>query len=67
MGAIWAAARLDNSPAVTPAGMVAWGLGGEPAGRIFLWVLGCESEPQLGLSGGIGRDTGLNVTVPPNG
>lgn len=41
MGAIWAAARLDNSPGVIPAVMVAWELG-EPAGGIFfsgLWAM----------------------------
>lgn len=36
MGAIWAAARLDNSPSVIPAVMVAWELGSKPAGGISL-------------------------------
>uniref|UniRef100_A0A8C9MFA5 Uncharacterized protein n=1 Tax=Serinus canaria TaxID=9135 RepID=A0A8C9MFA5_SERCA len=42
MGAIWAAARLSNSPGVIPAVMVAWELGREPAGRFFsvgFWVV----------------------------
>lgn len=68
MGAIWAAARLSNCPGVIPAVMVTWELRGEPVGGdFFSGFLGCESRPHLGLCGGIGYDTGLNVTVPPKG
>lgn len=35
IGAIWAAARLSNSPGIIPAVMVAWELRVKPAGGIF--------------------------------